>query len=54
MGTMRKTYKCWSENLEGSFGRPRHKYEDNIKREIRWEGVDWIDLAPDRTSGGLS
>jgi hypothetical protein len=46
--------KRWSENLEGPFGRPRRKYEDNIKRKIRREGVDWIDLAPDRTSGRLS
>jgi hypothetical protein len=28
--------------------RPRHKWEDNIKmdlREIEWEGVDWIHMA---------
>jgi hypothetical protein len=33
-------------------GRPRRKWEDNIKmynlREIRWDDVDWIDLAQDR------
>jgi hypothetical protein len=32
-------------------GRPRHRWEDNIKmglREIGWDGVDWIDLAQDR------
>jgi hypothetical protein len=36
-------------------GRPRHRWED-IKmylREIGWGGMDWIDLAQDRTSGGL-
>jgi hypothetical protein len=30
---------------------PRHKWEDNIKmdlREIGWGGMDWIDLAQDR------
>jgi hypothetical protein len=30
---------------------PRHRWEDNIKmnlREIRWGGMDWIDLAEDR------
>jgi hypothetical protein len=32
-------------------GRPRRKWEDNIKmdlREIGWGGMDWIDLAQDR------
>jgi hypothetical protein len=34
-----------------AFGRPRHRWDDNIRmdhREIRWEGVDWIHLAQDR------
>jgi len=32
-------------------GRPRRRWEDNIKmdlKEIKWAGVDWIDLAWDR------
>jgi hypothetical protein len=32
-------------------GRPRHRWEDNIKmdlREIGWEGVNWMHLAQDR------
>jgi hypothetical protein len=32
-------------------GRPRHRWMDNIKmnlREIGWDGMDWIDLAQDR------
>jgi hypothetical protein len=32
-------------------GRPRHRWEDNIKmdlREIGWGGMDWIDLTQDR------
>jgi hypothetical protein len=32
-------------------GRPRRRWEDNIKmdlREVGWGGVDWIDLAQDR------
>jgi hypothetical protein len=32
-------------------GRRRYRWEDNIKlnlREIRWEGVDWINLTQDR------
>jgi hypothetical protein len=31
--------------------RPRHRWEGNIKmdlKEIGWEGVDWIDVAEDR------
>jgi hypothetical protein len=31
--------------------RPRRRWVDNIKmdlREIRWDGVDWIDMAQDR------
>jgi hypothetical protein len=40
-------------NLEGKrpLGRPRRKWEDNIKtdlREIGWGGMDWIDLVQDR------
>jgi hypothetical protein len=34
-----------------SLGRPRRRWEDNIRlnfREIGWEGVDWIHLAQDR------
>jgi hypothetical protein len=32
-------------------GRPRLRWRDNIKmdlREIGWGGMDWIDLAQDR------
>jgi hypothetical protein len=32
-------------------GRPRRRWTDNIKmdlREIGWDGIDWIDLAQDR------
>jgi hypothetical protein len=32
-------------------GRPRRRSEDNIKmelREIRWDGMGWIDLAQNR------
>jgi hypothetical protein len=32
-------------------GRPRSRWVDNIKmdlREIGWDGVDWIDMAQDR------
>jgi hypothetical protein len=32
-------------------GRPRRRWVDNIKmdlREIGWDGIEWIDLAQDR------
>jgi hypothetical protein len=32
-------------------GRPRHRWVDNIKidlREVGWDGMDWINLAQDR------
>jgi hypothetical protein len=32
-------------------GRPRRRWVDNIKmdlREIAWDGIDWIKLAHDR------
>ena len=34
-----------------ALGRPRHRWEDNIKmdlQEVGWRGKDWIDLAQDR------
>jgi hypothetical protein len=37
-------------------GRPRRRRVDNIKmdlKEIGWDDMDLIDLAQDRTSGGL-
>jgi hypothetical protein len=39
-------------NLEGKrpLGRPRHRWEDNIKmdlQEVGTEGIDWIDVAQD-------
>jgi hypothetical protein len=32
-------------------GRPRRRWEDNIKmdlQEVGWGGMDWIDMALDR------
>jgi hypothetical protein len=37
-------------------GRPRRKWVDNIKIDLRgigWDGMDWIDLLRIGTSGGL-
>ena len=34
-------------------GRPRHRWEDNIKmdlQEVGFEGMDWIELSQDRDS----
>jgi hypothetical protein len=34
-----------------SLGRPKHRWMDNIKmnlRETGWGGIDWINLARDR------
>jgi hypothetical protein len=29
-------------------GRPRHRWMDNIKMDLGWDGMDWIKLAQDR------
>ena len=36
---------------KGPLGRPRHRWEVNIKmdlQEVGWRGMNWIDLAHDR------
>jgi hypothetical protein len=42
----------WGDLREGHHsGRPRHRWEDNIKmdlREVGWRGMDWIFLVQDR------
>jgi hypothetical protein len=53
MGERRGAYRALVGKPEGGrpLGRPRHRWEDNIKmdlREVVWGGVDWIDLAQDR------
>jgi hypothetical protein len=53
MGEKRCTYRALVENPERSrpLGKPRHKWEYNIKldlREVGWGCIDWIDLAQDR------
>jgi hypothetical protein len=47
------TYKSLLVKLERKrlLARPRYRWEDNIKldlREIGWDGMDWIDLAQDK------
>jgi hypothetical protein len=53
MGEWRGTYRVLVGKPKGtrSPGRPRRRWEDNIKvdvREIGWGGTVWIDLAQGR------
>jgi hypothetical protein len=49
MGEKRNAYRILVGKREGQRqGRPRRRWVDNIKinlREIGWEGMDWIYLA---------
>jgi hypothetical protein len=52
-GEKRKVYRILVGKPEGKrpLGRPRRRWEDNIRmdlREIGWGGMDWIDLTVDR------
>jgi hypothetical protein len=52
-GDKRNEYRILAGKSEGKrpLGRPRYRWEDDIKmdlREIGWGGVDRIDLAQDR------
>jgi hypothetical protein len=41
----------WDSQKERPLGRQRHRWEDNIKidlREIEWDGMDSINLVQDR------
>jgi hypothetical protein len=47
----RSTPGCIGRKTKRPLGRPRRKWEDNIRvdfREMAWEVVDWIRLAQDR------
>ena len=57
-GERREAYRVLVEKPEGRrpLGRPRLRWEDNIKmdlQEVGCEGMDWIDLAQNRDSEGL-
>jgi hypothetical protein len=51
-GEKSNAYRILLGKPEGKIplGRPRRRWVGNIKiylREIRWDGMDWIDLAQD-------
>jgi hypothetical protein len=53
MGENSNAYRILVGKPEGKrpLGRQRHRWVDSIKidlREMRWDGVDWIDLAQGR------
>ena len=53
MGDRRGLYRVLVGKPEGKrpHGRPRHRWEDNIKMDLQvvgFLGMDWIDLAKDR------
>jgi hypothetical protein len=53
IGEGRCAYRILVGRPEGRrpLGRPRRRWEDNIKmdlQEVGWKDVDWIDMAQDR------
>jgi hypothetical protein len=53
MGEKRNAYRILVGKLEEKrpLGRPRRRWVDNIKIDLRgigWDSMDWIDLAEDK------
>jgi hypothetical protein len=49
----RYTYRVLTDTLEGKrpIGRPRLRWEDNIRMDLRergWDGMNWMHVAQDR------
>jgi hypothetical protein len=52
-GAKRDVYRILVGKPKGNMqlGRPRHRWVDNIKKDLRdkvWGSMDWTDLAQDR------
>jgi hypothetical protein len=50
MGERKGVYRVWVEEIEEKrpLGRPRRRWEDNIKvylQEVGYGGIDWIKVA---------
>jgi hypothetical protein len=44
-------FLVWKREGKKPFGRPRRRWEDNIKmhpQEVGWEGMAWSDVAQER------
>jgi hypothetical protein len=53
VGDRRESYGVFVGTANGKrpLGRPKYRWEDNIKinvQEVGWGGMDWFDLAQDR------
>jgi len=51
LGKSRETHTGGKHNRKRSLGRPRCRWEDNIKmdfKQIGWEGIEQINLAQER------
>jgi hypothetical protein len=49
------SYRILVQKPEGKrpLGRARHRWVGDIKIDLRWDGVDWINMAQDRDQWGL-
>jgi hypothetical protein len=51
MGRREMHIGYWWESQKRPLGRPRRRWVDNIKIDLRergWDGMGWIDLVQDR------